>query len=198
LEIEVSAILDEAGLDLMFRQARTHKVWAPEPVSEADIRAIYELGKYPPTSANTNPGRFVFVTSPAGKARLKPHLAPPNVEKTMTAPCCVIVAQDRKFLDYMPKLLPGMPTPFGSNPALAEETALRNSTLQGAYMMMAARALGFDVGPMSGFNRATLDAELFADGRWASNFLFNLGHGVPEKLTARNARLDFDESCILA
>jgi 3-hydroxypropanoate dehydrogenase len=194
----VSAKLDDAGLDLMFREARTHKAWDSEPVSETDILAIYDLGKYPPTSANTNPGRFVFVTSAAGKARLKPHLAPPNVEKTMTAPCCVIVAQDHKFLDFMPKLLPGMPTPFASNPALAEETAVRNSTLQGAYMMMAARALGFDVGPMSGFNRATLDAEFFPEGRWASNFLFNLGHGVAENLRARNARLDFDESCILA
>ena len=191
-------VLDQSGLDLLFRQARTHHAWSPEPIAESELAALYALARYGPTSANTNPGRFVFVTSADGKARLKRHLAPPNVETTMSAPCCVIVAYDRDYMRHMPKLLPDMPLPFASNPVIVEETAVRNSTLQGAYMMLAARALGLDVGPMSGFNRVSLDADFFADGRWVSNFLFNLGHGVPHALAPRNARLDFSEACRVA
>jgi 3-hydroxypropanoate dehydrogenase len=185
-------------LDQLFRAARTRNSWQAKPLSDSLVREMYELTKWGPTAANTTPGRFVFVRSAAAKERLRPHLTAGNVDKTMAAPCCVIVAYDTSFHDLLPKLFPSrdMRAAFAGKDALIEETAKRNSTLQGAYMIMAARSLGLDCGPMSGFNPATLDAEFFADGRWKSNFLFNVGYGTDENLFPRNPRLDFDEACL--
>jgi 3-hydroxypropanoate dehydrogenase len=190
--------LNDDGLDLIFRKARTRNAWQDKPVTDAQIRAIYELAKWGPTSANSCPGRFVFVRSPAAKERLRPHLMDVNVAKTMQAPCCVIVAYDTRFYDLLPKLFPARDfrSGFAANAQLSEETAVRNGSLQGAYLLIAARALGLDCGPMSGFNRATLDAEFFPDGRWRSNFLCNLGYGTDENLFPRNPRLEFEEACL--
>jgi 3-hydroxypropanoate dehydrogenase len=190
--------LDERALDRLFRTARSRNAWLARPISDALVHELYELSKWGPTAANSTPGRFVFVRSAAAKERLKPHLNPGNVEKTMSAPCCVIIAYDSRFYDLLPKLFPSrdMRAAFVGKDALIEETARRNSTLQGAYLMLAARALGLDCGPMSGFNAASLDAEFFPDGRWKSNFLCALGYGSDEKLFPRNPRLDFDEACL--
>jgi 3-hydroxypropanoate dehydrogenase len=187
-----------AVLDQLFLKARTRNAWAPKPISDELVRELYDVAKWGPTAANTTPARFVFVRTKAAKERLKPHLMGANVDKTMAAPCCVIVAYDSRFYDLMGKLFPSrdMRTTFVGNAPLIEETAKRNSTLQGAYMMLAARSLGLDCGPMSGFNPASLDAEFFPDGRWKSNFLFNMGYGTDENLFARNPRLDFDEACV--
>jgi 3-hydroxypropanoate dehydrogenase len=196
--IDRAARLSAQALDTLFLKARTRNAWSPKQVSTARLRELYDLTKWGPTAANTTPARFVFVRSATAKERLKPHLTGTNVDKTMAAPCCVIIAYDSHFYDLMGKLFPSrdMRTPFAGNPALAEETGKRNSTLQGAYMMLAARALGLDCGPMSGFNAATLDTEFFPDGRWKSNFLCNLGYGTDENLFPRNPRLDFDEACL--
>jgi 3-hydroxypropanoate dehydrogenase len=190
--------LDDAGLDLIFREARTRNGWQDTPVPDALIRAVYDLAKMGPTSANCCPGRFVFVRSMQAKERLRPHLLEVNVDKTMRAPCCVIVAYDTRFYDLLPKLFPSRDfrSMFAGNAVLSEETAFRNGSLQGAYFLIAARALGLDCGPMSGFNRVTLDAEFFPDGRWRSNFLCNIGHGTDQNLFPRNPRLDFNEACI--
>ena len=190
--------LDEQTLDCLFRTARSRNAWRADPLPDNITREIYDLTRWGPTAANTTPGRFVFVRSESAKSRLKPHLAAGNVEKVMTAPCCVIVAYDTRFYDLMPKLFPSrdMRSAFVGNDALIDETAKRNSTLQGAYLMMAARCLGLDCGPMSGFNAASLDADFFPDGRWKSNFLCAIGYGSDEKLFPRNPRLDFDEACM--
>ncbi len=189
--------LDDLGLDLIFRTARTRNAWLDQPVPVQVLRNIFDLAKQGPTSANANPGRFVFVATAEGKRRLKPHLSPTNVDKTMRAPVCVIVAYDTRFHELMPQLFPGrdMRSVFEGNVPLIQDTAHRNSTLQGAYIIIAARALGLDCGPMSGFNPVTLDAEFFPDGRWKSNFLINLGYGSSEGLHPRNPRLSFEEAC---
>jgi 3-hydroxypropanoate dehydrogenase len=190
--------LSSEVLDQVFRKARTRNAWASKPISDALVHELYALTKWGPTAANSTPGRFVFIRSTSAKERLKPHLNGSNVGKTMEAPCCVIVAYDLRFYDLFAKLFPSrdMRVAFAGNAPLIEETAKRNSTLQGAYMMVAARSLGLDCGPMSGFNAATLDAEFFPDGRWKSNFLFNVGYGTDEKLFPRNPRLDFNEACL--
>ena len=190
-------MLNDTSLDLIFRQARTYNGWQPRHISDDVLAEIYDLAKWGPTTANTNPGRFVFIRSPAAKERLRPHLSAGNVEKTMTAPCCVIVAYDTQFYELMPKLFPGRDyrAVFEGKADLIDDTAKRSSTLQGAYLMLAARALGLDCGPMSGFNHETLNAEFFADGRLKANFLCNLGYGAEESLFPRNPRLEFDEAC---
>jgi 3-hydroxypropanoate dehydrogenase len=190
-------VSDEA-LDRVFLKARTRNAWVSKPIADSLVRELYDLTKWGPTAANTTPARFVFVRSAAAKERLRPHLMDANVNKTMAAPCCVIVAYDTRFYDLMPKLFPSrdMRTTFAGNAPLIEETAKRNSTLQGAYMMLAARSLGLDCGPMSGFNPMSLDAQFFPDGRWRSNFLFNVGYGSDDNLFPRNPRLDFDEACL--
>lgn len=192
------ARLDDAALDQLFRTARSRNAWLPRPLPEPAVRELYELLKLGPTAANSTPGRFVFVRSQAAKERLKPHMTPGNVEKMMSAPCCVIIAYDTRFYDLLPKLFPSrdMRSGYLGKEALIEETAKRNSSLQGAYLMMAARALGLDCGPMSGFNSQSLDREFFPDGRWKSNFLCSIGYGSDEKLYPRNPRLDFDEACL--
>lgn len=204
--------LDDRALDQLFRAARTHNVWRDEPVNDDTIRQLYDVMKWGPTSANTNPARFVFLRSKEAKARLLPALAPGNIDKTMSAPVTVIVAYDLLFFQKLPKLFPhntGMRDLFVTNPQLVEVTARRNSTLQGAYMMLAARALGLDVGPLSGFDNARVDEEFFAagkectgcdqeffpEGHVRSNFLCNLGHGDPSRLMPRLPRLEFDEAC---
>ena len=185
------------SLDQLFREARTHWVWRPEPVPIGLLKEVYELARFGPTSANSSPARFVFITTPGAKARLLPALSPGNVEKTQTAPVNVIVAWDTEFYEKLPQLFPArdMRSVFAANPALIHETAFRNGTLQGAYLMMAARALGLDCGPMSGFDQQKVNAEFFPDGKWKANFLCNLGYGDPSKLFPRNPRLSFDEAC---
>ena len=186
----------EASMRL-FREARTHSAWLPRPVPEDVLREAYDLAKMGPTSANASPARFVFLTTEAAKERLIPALMPGNVEKTRSAPVTVIVAQDLEFYEQLPRLWPQVDARswFAGNPGLIADTAARNSSLQGAYLMLAARALGLDCGPMSGFDAEKVNAEFFPDGRWRANFLFNLGFGDPEKLHPRAPRLDFEEAC---
>jgi 3-hydroxypropanoate dehydrogenase len=189
--------VDDTVLEQIFRQARSRNAWLPRPLPPGTAHKLYDLVKWGPTAANSTPGRFVFVESAAAKERLRAHLMPGNVDKTMSAPCCVIVAYDSRFYDLLPKLFPSrdMRAAFAGNATLIEETAKRNSSLQGGYLILAARALGLDCGPMSGFNAATVDAEFFPDGRWKSNFLCTIGYGSDENLYPRNPRLDFEEAC---
>jgi 3-hydroxypropanoate dehydrogenase len=187
--------LDESAFDQLFRVARTHNGWQDRPVPEALLREAVDLAKMAPTSANTSPMRIVFVRSTAGKERLKPALAPANIEKTMTAPVTAIIAQDLAFHDKLPRLFPHADARawFVGNDALIAGTAVRNGTLQGAYLMLALRAVGLDVGPMSGFDNDKVDAEFFAGTEIRSNFLCNIGYGDAAKLFPRSPRLDFDE-----
>jgi 3-hydroxypropanoate dehydrogenase len=183
----------------LFREARSHNAWLDRPVDDATIHALYDLLRWGPTAANSTPARFLFVRSAAAKVRLRPHLSPGNVDKTMAAPCCVVVAIDTLFYDLMPQLFPSrdMRSSFTANLDIAEQTAQRSSTLQGAYLILAARALGLDAAPMSGFNAETLDAEFFPDRRLRSNFLCNIGYGDDAHLFPRNPRLAFDQACEL-
>jgi 3-hydroxypropanoate dehydrogenase len=185
------------SLNQLFREARTHWVWRPEPVPIELLKEVYDLARFGPTSANSSPARFVFLTTPQAKERLRPALSPGNVDKTMTAPVTVIVAWDTEFHEKLPQLFPArdMRSIFAGNPSLLQETAFRNGTLQGAYFMLAARGLGLDCGPMSGFDQQKVNAEFFPDGKWKANFLCNLGYGDPSKLFPRNPRLSFDEAC---
>jgi 3-hydroxypropanoate dehydrogenase len=184
-------------LDQLFLKARTHWVWRPEAVPLELLKEVYNLARFGPTSANSSPARFVFLTTPQAKERLRPALSPTNVEKTMTAPVTVIVAWDTEFHEKLPQLFPArdMRSIFAGNAALIHETAFRNGTLQGAYLMMAARGLGLDCGPMSGFDQQKVNAEFFPDGKWKANFLCNIGYGDPSKLFPRNPRFSFDEAC---
>ena len=182
-------------LGILFTEAHTHNYWLDKPVHTSTLKAVYDLARFAPTSANTQPARYVFVTSKEAKERLKPALAPGNVDKTMAAPATVIVAHDMEFYENLPKTFPQVDARswFLGNDALIESTAFRNGTLQGGYLILAARALGLDAGPMSGFDNAKVDAEFFPGGRVKSNFLINLGYGDVSKLFPRNPRLEFDE-----
>jgi len=195
-EIAKPTELSREALDQIFRNARTYSAWLPKRVPVEKLREAYELARMGPTSANASPARFVFVESEAAKARLLPTLMPLNVDKTKTAPVTVIVAWDTEFHEKLPKLFPhaDMRSFFAGNKELIEETAFRNSSLQGAYFIIAARSLGLDCGPMSGFDAAKLNAEFFPDGKWKANFLCNVGYGDPSKLFPRNPRLHFDEA----
>jgi 3-hydroxypropanoate dehydrogenase len=195
--VKVSRILEDAGLDLIFREARTHRAWLDRDVSDVLLQAIYDLAKLGPTSANCCPMRVVYVKSPGVKERLKPALAEGNVGKTMSAPVTAIVAHDMEFYEQLPRLSPhgNYRAMFAGKEQLIAETAVRNGSLQGAYLMIAARALGLDCGPMSGFDAAKVDAEFFPGGTTRSNFLCNLGYGDAEALIDRQPRLDFDEAC---
>ena len=192
-------ILDDRALDQLFREARTQNTWQDRQVPDAKLEEIYDLLKWAPTSANSSPARFVFVRTAEGKAKLKQALSPGNVEKTMTAPVTVIVAHDTAFYDKLPFLFPHADARswFAGNPAFAETSAFRNGTLQGAYLILAARAVGLDAGPMSGFDSTKLDELFFAGTSWKSNFLVNLGYGDPSGLFPRSPRLSFDEACRL-
>jgi 3-hydroxypropanoate dehydrogenase len=191
--------LDDSALDQLFRTARTQNRWQPRPVPDGRLEELYDLLKYAPTSANSSPARFVFVRTAEGKARLKEALSPGNIEKTMTAPVTVIVAHDTAFHDKLPFLFPHADARswFAGNPAFAEATAVRNGTLQGAYLILAARAVGLDAGPMSGFDNQRVDESFLFGTGWRSNFLVNLGYGDPDGLFPRSPRLSFDEACRL-
>lgn len=193
-------ILDDNALDVLFRTARTKWEFTSEAVSDEDLQAIYDLMKMGPTSANCSPARLVFVRSAEAKEKLKPALSAGNIDKVMAAPVTVILAQDPLFYQHLPKLFPPADAKawFSGNPDLAEETAFRNSTLQGAYLMLAARALGIDSGAMSGFDKAKVDRAFFAENGWKSNFLINLGHGVAEHPFPRLPKLAFEEAAIFA
>ncbi len=189
--------LDDDGLDLLFREARTHNDWQDIPVSDELLRELHDLMIFGPTSANCQPMRVIFVKSEAAKAKLKPALMPGNVDKTMAAPVCAILGYDTAFFDDLPRLFPhkDMSGMFRDNAALAEATAFRNGTLQGAYFMIAARALGLDCGPMSGFDLAAVDQAFFAGTTVKANFLCSLGYGDETKVFVRSPRYRFDEVC---
>jgi len=197
----VSPKLDQQALDQLFLKARTQNGWLPTPVTDDQLREVYDIMKMGPTSANTCPARLVFLRTPEAKARLLPALTPGNVDKTRAAPVTAIIGYDTRFFEWMPKKLfthrPDMAENYAKNSALAEITAFRNGTLQGAYFMLAIRAVGLDVGGMSGFDNAKVDAEFFPDGRVKSNFLCNVGHGDSSKVLPKLPRLDFDEACTL-
>ncbi len=210
----MNTTLNDAGLDLLFRNARTHNGWLAKPVSDDTLRRLYELMKWGPTSVNSSPARILFLRTPEAKQRLLPALSPGNVDKTMGSPVTAIVGYDGRFYEHLPKLFPHTDARswFANTPELAEVTARRNSSLQGAYLMIAARALGLDCGPMSGFDQAKVDHEFFPrgdaspdelqqeyfpDSHVKTNFLCNLGYGDPAKLFPRSPRLEFAEACKL-
>lgn len=197
LDAAHSPKINAHALDQIFRQARTHNAWLPKRVPLEALREAYDLARFGPTSANSSPARFVFLESEAAKARLLPALAPLNVEKTKAAPVTAIVTWDDEFYEKLPQLFPhaDMRSYFAGNQKLAGETAFRNSTLQGGYFILAARAVGLDCGPMSGFDAAKVNAEFFPDGKWKVNFLCNLGYGDKGKLFPRSPRLAFEEAC---
>jgi 3-hydroxypropanoate dehydrogenase len=189
--------LDDKALDQLFREARTQNKWQDRPVPDSKLEEVYDLLKFAPTSANSSPARFVFVRTAEGKAKLKQALSAGNIEKTMTAPVTVIVAYDVEFYEKLGFLFPHADARswFAGNKAFAEASAFRNGTLQGAYLMLAARSVGLDVGAMSGFDAGRLDDLFFAGTTWKSNFLVNLGFGDPAGLFPRSPRLSFDEAC---
>ncbi len=193
-------ILDATALEQLLRSARTHNKFIDEPVSDETLRELYDLLKWGPTSANSSPGRFLFLRTPEAKQRLAPALSAGNLDKTVAAPVTVIVAYDPRFYEHLPRLFPHNQEArswFTSNEALAATTAFRNGTLQGAYLILAARALGLDTGPMSGFDNDKVDQEFLRGYGWRSNFLINLGHGDPDGVYPRSPRLEFDEACQL-
>ena len=191
------AVSDEA-LDTIFRDARTQNKWSDKPVSDALLMAVYDLMRWGPTAANSTPARFVFLTSQESKLRLKPLLNEGNREKTMLAPAVTIIGYDLDFPEHLPRLFPNAPKmkdSFAGKPDLIRTDALRNGSLQGAYFIIAARALGLDCGPMGGFDRDGVDKEFFAGTNIKSNFICALGHGDPAGVYPRNPRLSFDEAC---
>jgi 3-hydroxypropanoate dehydrogenase len=190
--------LEDAALDQLLRSARTHNVWTSQPVSDAILKELYELYKWGPTSANCSPLRVVFVRSMAEKEKLLACMNPGNVDKTRQAPVTAILAMDMRFYDELPRLFPHSPDArswFAGKPAVIDSTAFRNSSLQGGYFILAARALGLDCGPMSGFHAERLNAAFFPEGRWQVNFVCNLGYGDSAGLFPRSPRLAFDEAC---
>lgn len=193
-------MIDDQALDALFRTARTANAFLDQPVTEAELRQAFDLMKMAPTSANCQPARFVFLRTTAAKERLRSALSAGNLAKTMSAPVTVIIAHDQRFHEHLPRLFPHDQTAKswfdGEDKRVGRElTAFRNGTLQGAYFMLAARAVGLDCGPMSGFDNAALDAEFFPDGRFRSNFLCNLGHADHAQTFPRGPRFDFDEVC---
>ncbi|APT55945.1 malonic semialdehyde reductase [Roseomonas gilardii] len=191
--------IDTAALDRIFRTARSQNKWQDRPVSEAQLRKIYDLLKLGPTAGNSSPARFVFVTSPEGKEKLRPALSSGNLEKTMSAPVVAIAAYDLDFTEQLPKLFPHMDArPWYADPEVRQVNAFRNGSLQAAYLIVAARAVGLDAGPMSGFNNALVDEAFFAGTRIKSNMLVNLGYGDPAGVRERLPRLSFEEACRIA
>lgn len=191
-------IVNDKALDILFRQARSHSFWLDKPVSDVTLQALYDLMRYGPTTANSQPARLVFLKSNEAKERVRPHLIPSNVDKVMTAPVTAIVGYDTRFYEHLGKVFPHKPEArswYEDEPQKVELNALRNSSLQGGYLIMAARALGLDCGPMSGFDNAGVDREFFPDGRVKSNFLCCLGYGDHAQLFPRNPRFEFHEVC---
>jgi 3-hydroxypropanoate dehydrogenase len=198
--MNMSNTLSVDALDTLFRSARTQNGWLDKPVTDEQLQALYDLAKYGPTSMNTSPARFVFLRTPEAKARLLPALAPGNVDKTRVAPVCVIVAHDHCFHDHLPELFPHRADAraiFEGKPDLIQTTAFRNGSLQGAYLIVAARALGLDCGPMSGFDAQKVNDEFFPQGDVKVNFLCNVGYGDAGKVLGRLPRLSFDAACTL-
>ncbi len=193
----MSEILSDAGMDLIFREARTHNAWQDREVSDVLLQAVHDLAKMGPTSANCSPMRVLFLKSRDAKERLKPALIEGNAEKTMAAPVTAVIGYDTEFYEKLPQLFPHTDARawFVGNAPLIESTAFRNGSLQGAYFIIAARALGLDCGPMSGFDNEAVDRAFFPDGKVKSNFLCNLGYGDPAALFPRSPRPDFDEVC---
>ncbi len=190
-------MLDDWTLNRLFRDARTHAAWTGAPVTDDDLRRIWDLAKMGPTSGNCSPARVLFVRTAEAKERLRPCLSPGNVEKTMAAPVTAIIGHDTAFFDLLPRLFPHVAARdwFAENPALAEVTAFRNGTLQAGYFILACRAVGLDAGPMSGFANDAVDAEFFAGTTIRSNILVNIGVGDAAMLHPRDPRLSFDEAC---
>lgn len=190
-------MINDEAMDLIFRGARTRNGWQERKVSRPLMQAVYDLMKWGATSANCSPARFVFIASDEAKARLRPFLSGNNAAKTMKAPVCVLVAHDLEFYEKLPQLFPHTDARswFVGKEALIETTAFRNGSLQGAYFMVAARALGLDCGPMSGFDNAGVDRAFLSGTTWKSNFLCNIGYGTDDDLFPRSPRLDFDEAC---
>jgi 3-hydroxypropanoate dehydrogenase len=195
--MDTSKTINNQALDTLFRSARTYNHWLDRPVEAEQLRAIHDLLKMGPTSANCSPARFVFLQSPEAKQRLKPHLDAGNVDKTMAAPVTAIIAYDYDFYEHMPKLFPHTDAKswFAGRPDFIKETADRNGALQAAYLFMAARALGLDCGPMTGFNPEGVKAEFFPDKNWKADILCNIGYGDDEGMFPRSPRFDFDEAC---
>ncbi|MDX2287454.1 MAG: malonic semialdehyde reductase [Hyphomicrobiaceae bacterium] len=189
------ASLSQEALNILFVHARTHIKWQDRDVPDEILRSVVDLLKMAPTSANCSPARIFFVKSPEAKARLRPHLMDGNIEKTMQAPVCAIIGHDLRFHDHLPRLFPHADAKswFEGNDAKIRETAFRNGTLQGAYLILAARALGLDCGPMSGFDNDGVDKEFFAGTHTKSNFLCNLGYGDPSALFPRSPRFSFED-----
>lgn len=193
-------MLDDKSQDLIFRDAHTPQGFLDTPVTDERLRQVYDLMKWGPTTFNTQPMRIAFVRSKEAKDRLAPALSPGNLDKTMKAQVTAIIAYDSRFYEFLPQNFPNNPKAKDGfegedKKAMVDRVALRNGSLQGAYFLIAARALGLDCGPMSGFDNAKVDAAFFPDGRWKSNFLCNLGHGDPAKVMPRNPRLTFEEMC---
>ena len=193
-------MLDHKALDTLFTAAHTHNGWLDKQVSDDTLRRLWDLVKMAPTSANCQPGRIVFVRTKEGKEKLKPALSPGNLDKTMAAPVCAIIGYDLKFFEHLPRLYPqaDMKKNFVGNPEAAKTAAFRNGSMQGGYFILAARSLGLDCGPMSGFDNAKVDDAFFPGGKVKSNFLCNIGYGDVAKIRPRNPRLAFDEACTLA
>lgn len=191
--------IDDGALDTLFREARTHNGWRASPVPEALLRQVWDLARMGPTSANCSPARVAFVTTAEAKARLKPCLLAGNVEKTMAAPATAIIGYDMAFYERLPELFPHADAKswFVGNESLIKTTAMRNGSLQGAYLILAARAVGLDCGPMSGFDNAEVDAKFFAGTTIRSNFLCSFGYGDASKLYPRGPRLSFDDACTI-
>jgi nitroreductase len=185
--------------EVLFDNARTHNGFAAEPIPEATLHKLYDMLKWGPTSANSSPARFVFVTSPGAKDKLLGAMSPGNLDKTRAAPVSVIVGMDMEFFEKLPKLFPHADAKswFVGNQPMIDATAFRNSSLQGGYLIVAARALGLDCGPMSGFDAAKVDAAFFAGTKVKTNFIVNLGKGDASKLFSRSPRLSFEEACTI-
>jgi 3-hydroxypropanoate dehydrogenase len=189
--------IDTAALHQLFLDARTHNGWRDQPVTDAELEQLFDLLKMGPTSANCSPARFLFVRTPEAKARLLPCMAAGNVEKTRAAPVTAIIGYDLEFYEKLPQLFPHTDARswFAGKPDLIASAAFRNGSLQGGYLILAARAIGLDCGPMSGFENARVDAEFWAGTAVRTNFICNLGHGDPSKLMPRSPRFRFDEAC---
>lgn len=193
-------MIDDKALDVLFRKARTQNGFQDQPVTEEQLRALHEIMKWGPTTANSQPMRVVYVRSAEAKEKLRPALSAGNLDKTMKAPITAIIAYDTRFYEHLPRMFPHNQDAINwfsgeQKKAHAETSAFRNGTLQGGYFIIAARAIGLDCGPMSGFDNAKVDAAFFPDGRFKSNFLVNLGKGDPTKVFARSPRLSFEEMC---
>lgn len=192
----MSSSIDSAAIKQVFTEARTHSFWQDKPVPDALLTELYDLVKLGPTSANCEPARLIFVRTPEGKERLKPALSAGNLEKTMSAPVTVILAYDNRFYDQLPELFPHTDARawFTGNEAFAQKTALQNSSIQAGYLILAARALGLDAGPMGGFDADKVNAEFLNDRNWSVNMLINLGYGQTEKLFDRLPRLSLEQA----